>query len=241
MSLPAAVENFTARRVGSEVVFQFNVPGSNTDRSRPADLVKVEIYGHTGRLARPADYVRDGTLVGTVRIRRPVSKEEGKAVAPVTEPGVDQGAVAVLSETLTPAALTAPAVTPAPPGPPAASPVPAAARGFRGGPPPVPAEAAEDKGVAASTAPPGRFYVAVGVNRRGRRGALSTAVGVSIVPSPVPPMALRVTYGSDRVLLAWSAGGQTPDGSITDRPSPTEETAAPVPLAFNVYEVERAG
>ena len=55
------------------------------------------------------------------------------------------------------------------------------------------------------------------------------------------PTALRVTYGPDRVSLDWSAGGQTPDGSITDRPSPAEETAAPAPNAFNVYEVERAG
>ena len=76
--------------------------------------------------------------------------------------------------------------------------------------------------------PPGRFYVAVGVNRRGRRGALSPVAGVSIAPVPPSPAALRVSYGQEQVSVQWTAGGETPAAAPADEPD-----------TFNVYEVER--
>jgi hypothetical protein len=239
VSLPAAVENLTARRLGSQVVVQFNVPTRNTDGSHPADLLQVEIYAHTGRLASAEECLRDGTLVGTVQVGRPAANGEEGAAVPGAEPGLEQGAVAAWSETLTPAALTLPAVIPAPPAQPPES------------APPVPLPGSDDSGLpaagklpgaAVASAPPGRFYVTVGVNRRGRRGALSPVVVVPIVPSPPPPSALRVTYGQDQVSLAWLAGGQTRDAPVpaADQASPAEQTATPAPDTFNVYEVPRA-
>ncbi len=237
--LPAAVGEFTARRVGSQVFFQFRVPTGNADGSRPADLRQVEIYGHTGRLAGAADYLKAGTLVGTVMIRQPATSEQGAPAAPATEPGVDQGAVATCSETLTPEALTLPAATRAAPAPPAPSPPQAATAGSKAGGPPV---ATTVSGTTVETAvppppPPGRFYVAVGISRRGRRGALSPAVGIPIVPPPASPTAVRAAYGPDRVSIEWTPGSQPPAASAADRSTAIDAAATPAQKAFNVYEV----
>ena len=239
--LPAAVGEFTARRVGSRVLFQFTIPAANTDGARPADLLQVEIYGHTGRLASPAEYLKAGTLVGAVKVRPPATGETpGAPAEPVAEAGVEQGAVATFWEKLTPEALTLPAVVPGARGPLPQGPLQGTTSAPAAGSPPV---AAKDGGVAVQPVvlpppPQGRFYVAVGVSRRGRRGALSPAAGIAIVPSPASPSGVRVAYGPDGFSIDW-APGERPAGASGAEPAAAagEAAAPPVEFAFNVYEV----
>jgi hypothetical protein len=49
-----------------------------------------------------------------------------------------------------------------------------------------------------------RAYVAVGFNRRGRRGALSPSVAVPLVPSPPPPAQPDVKYDEKAVTVSWT-------------------------------------
>ncbi|MBS1817425.1 MAG: hypothetical protein JSU08_05830 [Acidobacteria bacterium] len=54
-----------------------------------------------------------------------------------------------------------------------------------------------------------RVYVAVGYNRRGRRGALSPAVAVPLVPPPAAPGALQVAYDEKAITVSWPAVAAT--------------------------------
>ncbi len=49
-----------------------------------------------------------------------------------------------------------------------------------------------------------RSYVAVGVNSRGRRGALTPRVAVPLVDPPAAPGAPRVTYDEKAITVAWA-------------------------------------
>jgi hypothetical protein len=69
--LPAPVGEFTARRVGGDIVLNFKIPTTNTNGMSPADLERVEIYAHTGPLPAPADYLKHATLIGTIPIKAP--------------------------------------------------------------------------------------------------------------------------------------------------------------------------
>ena len=44
----------------NDIVLEFQVPTLNTDGSGPADLRKIEVYGHTGPLAKPEDFIKYG-------------------------------------------------------------------------------------------------------------------------------------------------------------------------------------
>jgi hypothetical protein len=82
--LPRAVTELSAKRVENEVVVQFTVPALNTDGSGPADLRRVEVYAHTGPLPAPADFVKYGTLVASIRIADPREKTEAEGTPGAT-------------------------------------------------------------------------------------------------------------------------------------------------------------
>jgi hypothetical protein len=63
-----------------------------------------------------------------------------------------------------------------------------------------------------------RSYVAVGVNKRGRRGALSRRALVSLAPTPPAPAAPTTTYDEKAITLTW-----------LPPPDP------PASVAYNVY------
>ncbi len=79
MYLPRPVTEVVAKRLENDVVIQFTVPTLNTDNSGPADLRKVEVYAHTGPLPAPADFLKYGTLVASIPIKKPKTQEELKA------------------------------------------------------------------------------------------------------------------------------------------------------------------
>jgi hypothetical protein len=67
---------------------------------------------------------------------------------------------------------------------------------------------------------PTRFYVAVGVNHKGQKGAVSGRQGVALAPPPPAPSDLAVTYTAAALTLVWTPAAGT--------------------IAFNVYDVPPA-
>lgn len=188
--VPARVTDFSARRLGSEVYLRFTVPTANNDGSRPADLDRVEVYGYTGRSSSNEEFLKHGTLVARLNVRRPPPQSGGQPASPPppVETGFDQGAVAVVSETLTADVMTPSAPEPARPRSTATAPDPSVSMvlGTVLGPPPA------------------RTYMAVGVNHRGRRGPLSAQAVVPLVAPPPPPAAPSVSYTETALTVEWT-------------------------------------
>jgi hypothetical protein len=209
LRLPAAVGGLTGKRLGEHVVLRFTIPTANTDQSRPAELDRVEVYAHTGPLPSPADFLKYGTLVGNVAVKAPAAPGSG-AGEPL--PGLEQGAVASVSETITPAQMEigkAPVVR---------------AIGTR----PVSAPAKfdlETEGTVNAPLPVMRYYVAVGTSRRNRRGAFSAPLAVPLFDPFAAPAALHADYAEDAVTLTWE-------------PTPRSADIFAPPPIYNVYEVE---
>ena len=220
--LPARPEAFAARRLGSVAYLQFQVPAANADGTTPADIQRVDVYGFTGQPPAREDLFKYGTVVASVPVRKPAEEapapqEKGKgrgtrrgraeaAGGPRPGPrlrrdrlaslqnGFDQGDMVVVTEPIGQAQLRTsdPAET---------------GSGGRSGP-----------GAAVA---PTRFYVAVGVNHKGQKGAVSGR-------------------------QAGRARRRRPAGAVRRWPRrPTPQTAStpsgrpggPRTAAFNVYEV----
>src|SRR6185295_15924755 len=131
-----------------------------------------------------------GTKVGTVDVKAPrdpnatVDPDEPLSdVAPPEGSGLDQGATASLSETLTSGSVNA-----------VEKPVP---RDMRDVVAPVLPLAA------APLEPPTRFYAGVGITTRGRRGPFSRRAGVPLVEPPRPVGAPNLTYDETTITLTW--------------------------------------
>lgn len=78
-----------------------------------------------------------------------------------------------------------------------------------------------------------RAYVAVGVNLRGRPGALSARLAVPLIASPPPPSQLQLKYDEKAITVSWPvvppAGGAPAYAYSVYRPgSPAALTPAPV-------------
>jgi hypothetical protein len=208
--LPVMVGNYTAKRLGDTVVLQFTIPIANTDNSRPADLDRVEVYAHTGPLPTPADFLRYGTLVGNIAVKSAVGAAPREAL-----PGLDQGAKASFSETITAAQMEIgqmPIVRNAR----ALSLLPAVGPDL------------ETPGTVNLPPPPMRYYVTVGVSRRNRRGAFSAPLGVPLVSPPDMPGGLNSQYTQEAISLAWA-------------PTPPVDDAYASAVTYNVYEAEDPG
>jgi hypothetical protein len=175
--LPTPPADFSAVRRDAKVDLTFKVPGSNTDRSTPADLTRVEVYALSSAApVTSADVVRDGTRVATVAVNKPKDPDEPEPKTPAPKgPGLDQNEVANISDEL-------------------------------------------PSGTDASSH---REYVAVGINTRGRRGALSPRIAVPLVDPPPAPAEPRITYDEKAISLTWPA---------------VVESSGQAGLAYSVYQ-----
>ena len=221
--LPARPESFAARRLGPVAYLQFQIPASNADGTTPADIQRVEVYGFTGQPPGREDFFKHGTLVASVPVRRPVEEEpapkpKGKEggrpetwpapparPAPSMQAGFDQGDMVVVTEPIGQAQLAAVAI-PVKPG--AAAPAP------------------EQK-----MSTPTRFYLAVGVNRKGQKGAVSGREGVALSPPPAAPSDPAVTYTETALTLTWTPAADTGGFNVYDvPPAPPAPGGAKIPL-----------
>jgi hypothetical protein len=206
--LPSAVTAMTAKRLGPAVVLQFTIPTTNTDLRGPVEVDHVEVYAHTGPLPTPADFLKFGTLVGNVAVKAPVLPG---AAAGEQLPGYDLGAVATVSETITPEQMII-----------GKMPITRAITTLAGTLPTTPE--LETPGTVNAPLPLMRYYMAVATNRRNRRGAFSVPLAVPLITPFATPAALHADYAEAAVTLEWEPTARTGD------------VFAPSP-AYNLYEV----
>jgi hypothetical protein len=209
LRLPAAAGGVAAKRLGPDVVLQFTVPTANTDLSRPAELNRVEVYAHTGPLPTPADFLKYGTLIGNVAVKTP---PDPSAAAGEPLPGLEQGAVATVSEAITPALMEIGKMPPT-----RTTTTPAAGV--------VATLDLETEGTVNAPSPVMRYYVVVGTSRRNRRGAFSAPLAVPLIDPFAAPTAVQAEIGEVAVTLKWE-------------PAPRSDDMFAPPPAYNVYEVE---
>ena len=230
VKIPAAPAEFTADRRGATVDLQFTVPSSNTDNSRPANIERVDVYAITAPASITDDQLlKRGTRVASVDVKAPrdpnqtVQEDEpAEDVDPAVGKGLDQGAVARVSEELTPQSR-APADLGKDGG--------AAAKRRAGDVPQGPL-------MGPASGVPSRIYAAVGVSTRGRKGALSKRVIAPLVPPPPPPDQPKLSYDEKAVTLTWKAvamaGAAATDGDVL----PSKPIGLQPPsIAYNVYDV----
>jgi predicted small lipoprotein YifL len=196
---PRAPEAVSARRQGDQVQIRFTIPRANQSGVQPANLERVDVYALTGPKLTATRFLDHATVVASVLVRRPPPPdgEPETARTPEDPSALEQGAQAVVTESLTPGAF---------------QPVAASEKARRDSAAPrasftvlrrtplVP----PDIGVPIK-GPPVRYYAVVGVNRGGRRGALSSQIGVALDPAPPAPPEPVAQVGERSVTLTWAA------------------------------------
>jgi predicted small lipoprotein YifL len=236
VKLPVAPENLVAERRGNIVDVQFNVPGTNTDGTRPANVARAEVYAITAPVTptplTDEQLLKLATKIGAVQVKAPRNPNlTADADDPSDEvdapegPGLEQGALTRFEEPLT-AEMLQPVEVPKDPK--------------------APASTTDDGTPRPLLAPPAavlsRTYVALSTSPRGRKGPLSPRVVVPLVPSPPPPSTPKFAYDETNVTVTWPAVGtpaevQAPAGGAAGDVLPsTPIGAARPPIAYNVYD-----
>jgi hypothetical protein len=236
---PARIEDLVLTRVGEQVQARFTVPATNDDKSKPADIVAVELHAISGRPEDPLgqslggpEFVRLADLVGRVEVKPlPV---EGAPTPPEAlaklDPRPAQGERGAIAETLTPAART-PFVHPRKR--------------------PVAATEKKLSDVRPLTGPPpdqpfSRVYVVTGVSRKGQRAAVSNRVAMPLGDvTPSPPTGVTVNYSEVLLGVDWPNAADAVV-AVQRAPTPTEIparslAATRVVTTYNVYRVTRQG
>ena len=220
--LPAAPARVAAERTGNEVYVTLALPVENIDKSKPADVRRIEVYGYTATTPPPRSRQLElATLVATVPVA--AAMPEGALLGqhprtPETKDAARPGATITVVDSLGPEAFV-PRALPAPPQPVSRTPPPSTIR----------------------PEPPGvlrRFYVTLAYSDRGRPGLPSAPVEVPLTAVPEAPSGLEVLYTADATVLSWQpAGGIL--GFLLDTPMPLDSlseddaVAAPAdPLAL---------
>ena len=224
--VPVPPANVTADRRGEVVDLQFTVPDMNTDRTRPANIERVDVYAVTGsQTLTDEQFLKRGTKVASVPVKSPKNPDEtvredepAEDVEAPSGNGLDQGALARLSETLTPAARAPLELT-------------RQERRHQ-------AQAA-DKGRPLIGPPPeplARVYAVVGVSTRGKPGPLSRRVSAPLVEAPPAPGQPALTYTETEVTVTWPAEAAGAGGDVDVLPSHPIGASAST-FGYNVYDV----
>ncbi len=223
--LPIAPANITAERRGDTVDITFTVPDANTDRTKPANIERVDVYAITAPPTISDDQLlKRGTRVASVAVKSPKDPnavvdedERDEEMEPAVGTGLDQGAVAHVDEKLTRQAFA-----------PADLGKPERRRS-------EPATDGDAPLIGPAPTAPARTYVAVGVSSRGRKGPLSKRVTAPLLEPPPAPRDARFTYTEQQVDLSWSpVAASPPTGGLL--PSRPLGSAVPT-IAYNVYDV----
>lgn len=238
--IPTAPGELAATRLADEVYVRFTVPAVNIDGEGPADLAGVELYAvTTDQPARvfetldPIELREAATLLASTPVARlrpslpPQAEGLPPIPAPPPGPGVEQGAVIVTREELTPDTQV-PTVLPDPLAPAART-----------------AEEVEVEVPRALVAPPPgegphRYYFAVAVSTRGRYGPHSGLASVPLGGTSGAPSAPQVTVTETEMTVRWTP---PPDArGVGTPPEPDVLPSRPIvpgpaPTTYDLYEV----
>jgi hypothetical protein len=241
---PARPDPFVARRLGATVYVQVKIPTTNGDGTSPADIERVDVYGFTGIPDGNEGILKYGTVVASVPVRKPPKEAEAdhtkKGVKPEAVPpppprppsswenGFDQGDTVVVSEPLGPAQYQ--------------EVLPKKKKEKKIEKPKLP-EKVRDLPLGPAPLPtlPARLYIAVGINHKGQKGAVSGRQSVLLVPVASAPSDAEVTYNETSFTVSWkpsadaypSVGGGGADDVLKSTPIGT----IAINGAYNVYEV----
>src|SRR5581483_8295456 len=179
--LPIAPPTIAAERIGDTVAVTFTVPDTNTDRTKPANIDRVDVYAITAPPSiSDAQLLKHATKIGSVAVKSPKDPnavvdedEQDEEMEPAVGAGLDQGAVAHVDEQLTRQAFVNADL--------------ASDDRKR------PAPATDAPLVGPPTTLPARTYVAVGVSARGKKGPLSKRVTAPLIEPPATPRDLRLS------------------------------------------------
>lgn len=256
VKVPARPDLFVARRLGSTVYLQFKIPVVNADGTAPADVERLDVYGFTGSPTGNEDIFKNGTLVASIPVRKP-PEEDAAAAAPARpgkkparrsgkkpagrpeerpaapprpphsmENGFDQGDTIVVTEPLGPAQYLEVVPKTKKPAPVVEEPVKPLPRPL--GPPP-------------QVALPSRLYVAVGINHKGQKGAISGRQSVVLAVPASAPSAPTMTYSETAFDITWTPPADA-QHAIQEPATGGVLEATPIGMrsvsgAYNVYEV----
>jgi len=260
--VPAPVEEFSIRRIGSEVFLNFNVPTENSDGSTPADIGSVELYAltaHSFPFTEPPltdrEFRSSATLIATFEVYQPSEPEDLEGDEPDQESTADTPSVALLTviedvgyvqgqrisfiETLTsemfiPIDLTEIRRSPR-------------RRSNEQDKKQLRLQQLQGPLVSPSfVPPPSRFYAVVGVTKGGRRSP-AEPIPMRLTDPPHSTVYPSVHYTSDVVTLTWIPAReerslvQAPVSESFLRSAPIEEFGQPsrmrITSRYNVYEV----
>src|SRR5688572_13574499 len=97
--VPAAPGELTAERRGDSVEITFTIPSSNTDKTRPANLERVDVYGATTTARMTdAEVINRGERIASVEVKAPRDPDRtidpdqpASDLDPLEGGGLDQG------------------------------------------------------------------------------------------------------------------------------------------------------
>ena len=207
--IPAGVEKITASRLGNEVHVTLTVPTTNIDTSVPIDIVRIDLYGYTGRVApTPLRWPELGTVVASIPVVPPSVDADDR---PLPQVPTDKGAIAGGAVTIVD---------------------PLDAEDLVQGPLPI----IEPRFAALSPLPDPaaptvlrRFYIAIGFSQRGRPGPSGAQTELALTNLPDPPADLHAAYAPTSLSLTWEPSGGLV-GFLLDRALPPE------PLPYDVIQ-----
>ena len=203
---PRPPAEFTARRLGSQVYVRFKVPEANTDNEQPATppgrrgvcddrqpAVRSKISSTWVRWSRPS---RCGRLHHRHRhLRLRGFRRHHRPRRGLYQPGRRARSGGSSSPRCSTPEMATPVLTRAE--------VRLAEEAADAEPLPTPVVRRPLLDVI-STPPLLRYYVAVGVNRRGRHGPITPRAGVPLSDPPESPAKPAVTYTADAVTVTWT-------------------------------------
>jgi hypothetical protein len=230
VKVPTAPIDFSAVRRGDQVDLQLKVPDTNTDRTRPANIERVDIYAITGASSMSDDeLLRSATRIAAVAVKAPRDPDEtidpgepAEEMEPPEGEGLDQGAIARAEEAI--GTIRSPEADPDP----------------KNGESRLPAEVGVPLLGPAATRPVERTYFSVGVSKSGRRGPISPRIVVPLVPPPLPPPPPTIAYDERTLTLTWASERAPLETSASNDEAvlPSRPFDVPLPpLAYHVWDV----
>ena len=238
--LPVAPPDLVAKRRGASVDVQFTVPAANTDGTRPANIERVDVYGFTGpATVTDLQLLKHGTRIGSVDVKAPRdpnatvdADEPDSDIEPPEGPGLDQGTTAHVKEELTPASLMPVDLSKD------------ASKSSRASASDQAFGSARTRAQLPRWGPlpdvPSRTYVLVGLNKRGRKGPLSSRVAVPLVAPPPAPSQPTIGYDETSITVTWTP---PPEGAVIQAPASDDVLPARLigavhtTITYNVYDV----